>query len=76
LFEYLHLRPGQWPTDGPKIAEAFYEHLLKGCDANADVPILPDLTKAAEALHIAVAKLRADPSVSFRRWVPFVHYGL
>jgi hypothetical protein len=49
---------------------------LKGCDANADVPILPDLTKAAEALHIAVAKLRADPSVSFRRWVPFVHYGL
>ncbi|KAJ6565850.1 hypothetical protein DFH09DRAFT_1081506 [Mycena vulgaris] len=37
--------------DGPKIAEAFYEHLLKRCDANADVPILPDLTKAAEALQ-------------------------
>ncbi|KAJ7246212.1 CHAT domain-containing protein [Mycena rebaudengoi] len=63
-------------VDGPKIAETFYEHLFKGCDANADPPILPDLTRAAKALHVAVTKLRADPNVSFRRWVPFVHYGL
>ncbi|KAJ6516957.1 tetratricopeptide repeat-containing protein [Mycena vulgaris] len=62
--------------DGPKIAGSFYEHLFKGCDANANPPILPDLTKAAEALHIAIAKLRADPNVPFSRWVPFVHYGL
>ncbi|KAJ7089999.1 CHAT domain-containing protein [Mycena epipterygia] len=62
--------------DGPKIAESFYEHLFKGCDAKANPPILPDLTKAAEALHVAVTKLRADPSVPFSRWVPFVHYGL
>ncbi|KAJ7090003.1 CHAT domain-containing protein, partial [Mycena epipterygia] len=62
--------------DGPRIAEAFYAHLFRGCDHNAESPILPDLTKAAEALHIAVAKLRADPNVPFSRWVPFVHYGL
>ncbi|KAJ7456088.1 CHAT domain-containing protein [Mycena latifolia] len=62
--------------DGPKIADTFYEQLFKGCDATADPPIPPDLLKAAEALHIAVKKLRADPNVSFSRWVPFVHYGL
>ncbi|KAJ7107528.1 CHAT domain-containing protein [Mycena epipterygia] len=62
--------------DGPTIAEMFYQHLFKGCDADADPPILPDLTKAAEALHIAVKNLREDPEVSFSRWVPFVHYGL
>ncbi|KAJ7123558.1 hypothetical protein C8R44DRAFT_784007, partial [Mycena epipterygia] len=42
--------------DGPEIAETFYQHLFKGCDGNADPP---DLTKATECLHIAVAKLRA-----------------
>ncbi|KAJ7339801.1 CHAT domain-containing protein [Mycena albidolilacea] len=63
-------------SDGPKIADAFYAHLFKGCNGNAEAPVLLDLTEAAEALHAAVAKLRADPSVSFKRWVPFVHYGL
>ncbi|KAJ7606436.1 hypothetical protein B0H17DRAFT_865920, partial [Mycena rosella] len=58
--------------DGPKIAETFYQHLFKGCDTNTDPP---DLTKAAECLHNAVAELRADPNVPFSRWVPFVHYG-
>ncbi|KAJ7082508.1 hypothetical protein C8R44DRAFT_652633 [Mycena epipterygia] len=58
--------------DGPKIAETFYQHLFKGCDTNTNPP---DLTKAAECLHIAVAKLRAE-NVPFSRWVPFVHYGL
>ncbi|KAJ7615729.1 CHAT domain-containing protein [Mycena polygramma] len=63
-------------ADGPRIAKTFYEHLFKGCNATANPPILPDLTRAAEALHIAVAELRANPDVSFSRWVPFVHYGL
>ncbi|KAJ7082497.1 CHAT domain-containing protein [Mycena epipterygia] len=58
--------------DGPEIAETFYQHLFKGCATNMDPP---DLTKAAESLHIAVAKLRAA-NVPFSRWVPFVHYGL
>ncbi|KAJ7855045.1 CHAT domain-containing protein, partial [Mycena leptocephala] len=62
--------------DGPKIADTFYAHLFKACNINAEPPVPPDLTDAAEALHVAVAKLRADPNVSFKRWVPFVHYGL
>ncbi|KAJ6566335.1 CHAT domain-containing protein [Mycena capillaripes] len=59
--------------DGPNIAEKFYQNLFKGCDTDMGPP---NLMKAAESLHIAVAKLRADPNVPFSRWVPFVHYGL
>ncbi|KAJ7128411.1 CHAT domain-containing protein, partial [Mycena epipterygia] len=62
--------------DGPKIADTFYEHLFKNCDPNSSPPVLPDLTRAAEALHLAVAKLREEPGIPFSRWVPFVHYGL
>ncbi|KAJ7437412.1 CHAT domain-containing protein [Mycena latifolia] len=38
--------------------------------------VLPDLTKAAEALHLAAAKLRKEPGMSFKRWVPFVHWAI
>ncbi|KAJ7208554.1 CHAT domain-containing protein [Mycena pura] len=62
--------------DGPKVADKFYEQLFKKCDPNANPPVLPDLTESAEALHYAVAELRKTPGISFRRWVPFVHYGL
>ncbi|KAF8193164.1 CHAT domain-containing protein [Mycena galopus ATCC 62051] len=62
--------------DGPTIADSFYEHLFKNCDPNSNPPVLPDLTQAAKALHVAVANLRKEPDISFRRWVPFVHYGL
>ncbi|KAJ7500919.1 CHAT domain-containing protein [Mycena galericulata] len=49
--------------DGPKIADTFYEHLFKECDSNSCPPILPDLTGAAKALQIAVAKLREEPAL-------------
>ncbi|KAJ7611908.1 tetratricopeptide repeat-containing protein [Mycena polygramma] len=62
--------------DGPNIADMFYEHLFRDCDPAVSPPIFPDLTQAAKALHLAVAKLRKDPNISFERWVPFVHYGL
>ncbi|KAF8207927.1 CHAT domain-containing protein [Mycena galopus ATCC 62051] len=62
--------------DGPKIADTFYEYLFKNCDPYSIPPVLPDLKQAAKALHLAVAKLRKEPNISFRRWVPFVHYGL
>ncbi|KAJ6517634.1 CHAT domain-containing protein [Mycena vulgaris] len=62
--------------DGPRIADTFYKHLFKDCDPNSNPPIFPDLTCTAEALHLAVAKLREEPDILFRRWVPFVHYGL
>ncbi|KAJ7747449.1 tetratricopeptide repeat-containing protein [Mycena maculata] len=62
--------------DGPKIADTFYEHLFRDCDLTSNPPVVPDLTEAARALHLAVTKLREDPDIPFMRWVPFVHYGL
>ncbi|KAJ7191757.1 CHAT domain-containing protein [Mycena pura] len=62
--------------DGSKIADTFYEYLFKDCNPDLVSPSFPDLSKAAEALHLAVTKLYRDPSMSFQRWVPFVHYGL
>jgi hypothetical protein len=57
--------------------DTFYEHLFQAGDftlTNVSQPH-PDVTQAARALHLAVAKLRAK-SVSFARWVPFVHLGI
>ncbi|KAJ7124332.1 CHAT domain-containing protein [Mycena epipterygia] len=62
--------------DGPKVADTFYEHLFRNCDPTLSPPIVPDLTEAARALHLAVTTLRRDPDIPFMRWVPFVHYGL
>ncbi|KAJ6546223.1 CHAT domain-containing protein [Mycena vulgaris] len=62
--------------DGPKIADTFYEYLFKDCSPDSISPSLPDLSKAAKALHLAVTKLYREPSMTFQRWVPFVHYGL
>ncbi|KAJ7210758.1 hypothetical protein GGX14DRAFT_363145 [Mycena pura] len=62
--------------DGPKIADTFYEYLFKDCSPDSDSPRLPNLRKAAEALQLAVTKLRREPGMTFQRWVPFVHYGL
>ncbi|KAF7344115.1 CHAT domain-containing protein [Mycena venus] len=62
--------------DGPKIADTFYEYLFKDCSPDSVSPSFPDLSKAAKALHLAVTKLYNEPSMTFQRWVPFVHYGL
>ncbi|KAJ7478768.1 tetratricopeptide repeat-containing protein [Mycena galericulata] len=58
--------------DGPKIADTFYEYLFKDCGPDN----LPELSKAAKALHLAATKLSKEPGMTFHRWVPFVHYGL
>ena len=58
--------------DGPTIADAFYEELFRGPDG--EPALVPDTTKSAQALHIAVKKLRSQ-NVPFRRWVPFIHMG-
>lgn len=63
-------------SDGPIVADAFYGHLLSlTASANAAASAIPDGTHAAHALHLAVAKLRAETKCSFRRWVPFIHLG-
>jgi hypothetical protein len=63
-------------VDGPLVADSFYKHLFHETPST-DTPNLPypDTTKAAEALHIAIAKLRAK-KCSFARWVPFIHVGV
>ncbi|KAJ7440863.1 TPR-like protein [Mycena latifolia] len=59
-------------ADGPRVASDVYTHLFKTSP--------PDSTRAAEALHLAVRKLRdsdhAGGTKSFSRWVPFIHVGV
>jgi CHAT domain-containing protein len=54
--------------DGPIIAERFYTYLI--------VKANEDSTRAAYALHDAVAHLRdATGEENFASWVPFIHLG-
>jgi hypothetical protein len=62
--------------DGPKIADTFYEYLLKDCSPHSVSLRIPDLSKAAKALHLAVTALYREPGMTFEHWVPFVHHGL
>ncbi|KAJ7640241.1 CHAT domain-containing protein [Mycena rosella] len=57
-------------NDGPHVASGVYEHLFKTSP--------PDPARAAEALHLAVQKLRQRSSAkkSFFHWVPFIHIGV
>jgi hypothetical protein len=62
--------------DGPRIADSFYEVLSRDPTSTTGARrIYPDAARAAEALHIAVAKLREGGAPPIR-WAPFVHYGL
>ncbi|KAJ7901501.1 TPR-like protein [Mycena leptocephala] len=56
--------------DAPKVASDVYEHLFKVSP--------PDSTHAAEALHLAIGKLRerSGGKKSFFHWVPFIHVVL
>ena len=64
-----------YDVDGPEVMDTFYENLFRdSMSTNASQPHLDDM-QAARALHLAVGKLRAK-SVSFARWVPFVHLGI
>ncbi|KAJ7259062.1 CHAT domain-containing protein [Mycena rebaudengoi] len=57
-------------NDAPQVANDVYSNLL------GVTP--PDPTRAAEALHLAVQKLREQlgGNKSFLRWVPFIHFGV
>ncbi|PPR04185.1 hypothetical protein CVT26_003822, partial [Gymnopilus dilepis] len=61
-----------WDADGPVIADAFYKELFTGPDGSRLE--VPDTSKSAKALWIAVNELRSK-GVEFRRWVPFIHMG-
>jgi hypothetical protein len=64
-------------VDGPEITDTFYKNLFGETDSTLMDPPQPYLNcmQAAQALHLAIAKLRAK-GVSFVRWVPFVHLGI
>ena len=61
-----------WDEDGPVIADAFYKELFTGTDGTRLE--VPDTSKSAKALWVAVNELRSK-GVEFRRWVPFIHMG-
>ena len=60
--------------DAIKVADAFYEYFFQENNFDMDDAFQPDTTRAALALHHAVAKLRRE-NVPFIRWVPFIHLG-
>ena len=54
--------------DGPIVAEKFYKYLIEEADG--------DSSRAAYALHYAVAHLREIVGEEkFMRWAPFIHFG-
>ncbi|KAJ7269233.1 CHAT domain-containing protein [Mycena rebaudengoi] len=57
-------------NDAPQVASDLYAHLLETSPA--------DPTRAAQALHLAVQRLREQPGAekAFLRWVPFIHFGV
>jgi hypothetical protein len=61
--------------DGPEIADKFYCNLFKPANDVMATGLCPDMTTAAQSLHLAVAHLRSETS-DFMRWLPFVHFGL
>ena len=71
-FESINWAREIMDKDGPTIADAFYEELFHSLDGRQ--ALKPDMAKSALALHLAVKKLRSQ-SVSFSRWVPFIHMG-
>jgi hypothetical protein len=56
--------------DAPQVAGDVYAHLLKASP--------PDPKRAAEALHLAIRKLReqSGEKKSFLHWVLFIHFGV
>jgi CHAT domain-containing protein len=53
----------------PEVTDEFYAHIIEEGKR-------PDPSKAAEALHASVQKLRKKSGVSFIDWIPFVHLGV
>ncbi|CAG8702347.1 4485_t:CDS:1, partial [Acaulospora colombiana] len=53
----------------PVVTDEFYRHVMEEGKR-------PDSRRAAEALHLAVQKLRQRPGVQLTDWIPFVHLGV
>lgn len=55
-------------ADGPKVANVVYRRIFG--DGS-----VPDVTLAAEGLHLAIQNLRKQ-GAPFHQWVPFIHVGI
>jgi CHAT domain-containing protein len=59
-------------TDGADLSRHFYKTIFSD---RADQNGVPYHERSAQALQIAVEKLRRKRGMTLRRWVNFVHYG-
>jgi CHAT domain-containing protein len=59
-------------TDGADLSKHFYRTIF--CDSSEQNAV-PYHEKSAQALQIAVQKLRKKRGMTLERWVNFVHYG-
>jgi CHAT domain-containing protein len=53
----------------PEVTDEFYAHIMQYDQR-------PNNRKAAEALHLAVQKLRQKENLPLTAWIPFVHLGV
>jgi CHAT domain-containing protein len=53
----------------PEVTDEFYAHIMQDDQR-------PNNRKAAEALHLAVQKLRQKENLPLTAWIPFVHLGV
>jgi CHAT domain-containing protein len=53
----------------PEVTDSFYAHIMQEGQR-------PDSTKAAEALHFSIQKLRKRLDIPLTAWIPFVHLGV
>jgi len=53
---------------GPAVAEGVYKKVLEGSN-------VPDVTLAAEGLHLAIQDMRSR-GTPFERWLPYIHVGV
>ncbi|KAF8263873.1 CHAT domain-containing protein [Lactarius quietus] len=63
-------------TDGAYLSKNFYKSLFSKKGGENGVPQAgPYYERSAQALHLAVKKLRKTRGITLERWVNFVHYG-
>jgi CHAT domain-containing protein len=69
---FLGVVASMWSIEdnlAPEVVDEFYHRIMQAEGR-------PDHTKAAEALHYSVQKLRQKEDISITSWIPFIHFGV